>query len=131
MDTIGIINDQIPSNFTEYSSSYGDIYLDDKNNLAIKTGEEALLDVLNNVIRTRKYELQYDMNKGVPYFETIFSDSGLLGLWRSYLIQTIENVNGVISVESLTYSLDEGSKKISYTCQIRTIYGETSLNGTI
>ena len=80
MDTIGIINDQIPSNFTEYSSSYGDIYLDDKNNLAIKTGEEALLDVLNNVIRTRKYELQYDMNKGVPYFETIFSDSGLLGL---------------------------------------------------
>lgn len=131
MDTIGIINDQIPSNFTEYSSSYGDIYLDDKNNLAIKTGEEALLDVLNNVIRTRKYELQYDMNKGVPYFETIFSDSGLLGLWRSYLIQTIENVNGVTSVESLTYSLDEGSKKISYTCQIRTIYGETSLNGTI
>ena len=131
MDTIGIINDQIPSNFTEYSSSYGDIYLDDKNNLAIKTGEEALLDVLNNVIRTRKYELQYDMNKGVPYFETIFSDSGLLGLWRSYLIQTIENVNGVISVESITYSLDEGSKKISYTCKIRTIYGETSLNGTI
>lgn len=131
MDTIGIINDQIPSNFTEYSSSYGDIYLDDKNNLAIKTGEEALLDVLNNVIRTRKYELQYDMNKGVPYFETIFSDSGLLGLWRSYLIQTIENVNGVISVESITYSLDDGSKKISYTCKIRTIYGETSLNGTI
>ena len=71
------------------------------------------------------------MNKGIPYFETIFSDTGLLGLWRSYVIQEIENVDGVISIESLIYSLDESNKKLSYTCQIRTIYGESTLNGVI
>ena len=131
MDTLGIINDQIPNNFTEYQTSYGDIYLDDNGNLAIKSDEQALLDILTNRIRTKKYEVQYDMNKGVPYFETIFANTGLLGLWRSYVIEEIERTSGVISVESLLYSLDEGTKKLSYTCQIRTIYGETSLNGTV
>ncbi len=131
MDTIAVINDQIPNNFEEYETSYGDIYLDINNNLAIKSGEDALLDIITNVVRTRKYEIQYDMNKGIPYFETIFSDTGLLGLWRSYVIQEIENVDGVISVESLIYSLDESNKKLSYTCQIRTIYGESTLNGVI
>lgn len=131
MDTIAVINDQIPSNFTEYETSYGDIYLDVNNNLAIKSGEDALLDIITNVVRTRKYEIQYDMNKGIPYFETIFSDTGLLGLWRSYVIQEIENVDGVKSVESLIYSLDESNKKLSYTCQIRTIYGDATLNGVI
>lgn len=131
MDTLGIINDQIPNNFTEYETSYGDIYLDDNGNLAVKSDEQALLDILTNRIRTKKYEVQYDMNKGVPYFETIFANTGLLGLWRSYVIEEIERTSGVISVESLLYSLDEGTKKLSYTCQIRTIYGETSLNGTV
>jgi len=131
MDTIAVINDQIPNNFEEYETSYGDIYLDINNNLAIKSGEDALLDIITNVVRTRKYEIQYDMNKGIPYFETIFSDTGLLGLWRSYVIQEIENVDGVISIESLIYSLDESNKKLSYTCQIRTIYGESTLNGVI
>lgn len=131
MDTIAVINDQIPNNFEEYETSYGDIYLDINNNLAIKSGEDALLDIITNVVRTRKYEIQYDMNKGIPYFETIFSDTGLLGLWRSYVIQEIENVYGVISIESLIYSLDESNKKLSYTCQIRTIYGESTLNGVI
>lgn len=131
MDTLGIINDQTPSNFTEYETSYGDIYLDDSGNLAVKSDEQALLDILTNRIRTKKYEIQYDMNKGVPYFETIFANTGLLGLWRSYVIEEVERTSGVISVESLLYSLDEGTKKLSYTCQIRTIYGETSLNGTV
>lgn len=131
MDTIAVINDQIPNNFEEYETSYGDIYLDINNNLAIKSEEDALLDIITNVVRTRKYEIQYDMNKGIPYFETIFSDTGLLGLWRSYVIQEIENVDGVISIESLIYSLDESNKKLSYTCQIRTIYGESTLNGVI
>lgn len=131
MDTLGIINDQTPSNFTEYETSYGDIYLDDSRNLAVKSDEQALLDILANRIRTKKYEIQYDMNKGVPYFETIFANTGLLGLWRSYVIEEVERTSGVISVESLLYSLDEGTKKLSYTCQIRTIYGETSLNGTV
>lgn len=131
MDTLGIINDQIPNNFTEYQTSYGDIYLDDNGNLAIKSDEQAILDILTNRIRTKKYEVQYDMNKGIPYFETIFANTGLLGLWRSYVIEEIERTSGVISVESLLYSLDEGTKKLSYTCQIRTIYGETSLNGTV
>lgn len=131
MDTIGIINDQTPSNFTEYTESYGDIYLDDMGNLAIKSDEDALLDIITNVVRTKRYELQYDMNKGIPYFETIFANTGLLGLWRSYVIDELERVEGVVSVESLIYSLDESSKKISYTCQLRTKYGESSLNGTI
>lgn len=131
MDTIAIINDQIPNNFEGYETSYGDIYLDINNNLAIKSEEDALLDIITNVVRTRKYEIQYDMNKGIPYFETIFSDTGLLGLWRSYVIQEIENVDGVISIENLIYSLDESNKKLSYTCQIRTIYGESTLNGVI
>ena len=47
------------------------------------------------------------------------------------IMSDIENTDGVISVESLIYSLDEENKKLSYTCQIRTIYGETELNGVI
>ena len=54
MDTLGIINDQKPNNFTEYETSYGDIYLDVNGNLAIKSEEQALLDILTNRIRTRK-----------------------------------------------------------------------------
>ena len=126
MDTLGIINDQKPNNFTEYETSYGDIYLDVNGNLAIKSEEQALLDILTNRIRTKKYEIQYDMNKGVPYFETIFVNTGMLGLWRSYVIDEIENTDGVISVESLIYSLDEENKKQVYNMnnQIQCKYHE-------
>ena len=106
-----------------------DFYLDADGNLAVDSDLDAVLSVCKNVVQTRRFELQYDVNKGIPYFETIFKDSSTLGLWASFVVQYIMGVNGVRSVYSFDLSFNGGESKLGYEAGITTAYGSDYLKG--
>lgn len=98
-------------------------------NLAMLSGEEATMRIVKHRVQTRKYELQYDMNAGVPYFETIFDNAFYLPIWIDNMTKVILGTEEVLSVEYFYPELDSGSHKLSYKCGITTNYGNGVLNG--
>ena len=125
MDTIATVNEEI---IADGITTINDVCLDANNNLCMTSGLDATMNVLKNVVRVNTGELQYNVNKGVPYFQTIFSDKSLLYLWASYLSIAIENTQNVISINNIDFEYDEAESKISYTAEILTTDGVGVLN---
>lgn len=101
-----------------------DIGLDESGrNLAMLSNEEAVMRVVKHRVQTRKYELLFDMNKGIPYTETIFDNPFYLPLWSDNLKKTIEGTEEVVSVAYINPELDSANRKLKYTCGITTTYG--------
>lgn len=101
-----------------------DIGLDDSGkNLAMLSDEEAVMRVVKHRVQTRKYELLFDMNKGIPYTETIFDNPFYLPLWIDNVKKTIEATEDVVSVAYINPELDSANRKLKYTCGITTTYG--------
>ena len=112
-----------------------DLYLDDNNNLAMLdntndnlTNIKALLAVIKNVVQTHRFELQLDMNKGIPYMQTIFENSTLVSLWKSYMIEAIEAVENVNFVEYFNTTYDPKTYTLKYECTINSAFGRGVLN---
>lgn len=125
MITIATVDREILNNGEE---TVNDICLDGNNNLCMISGLDATMNVLKNVVRVNTGELQYNINKGVPYFQTIFTDKSLLYLWASYLSVAIENTENVQSINNMDFEYDEAESKISYTAEILTTDGVGVLN---
>ena len=87
--------------------------------------------VLKHRVDTRKYECQYDMNKGVDYFNTIFQKSSLIPLWISNMIEEITNSPDIVSVEYFHPEVNYETQKLSYRCGVITSNGEEELNGEL
>ena len=71
MITIATVDRKILNNGEE---TVNDICLDNNNNLCVIGSLDATMNVLKNVVRVNTGELQYNINKGVPYFQTIFNN---------------------------------------------------------
>ena len=109
-----------------------DIALDETGkNVLMLDGQEAVMRVLKHRVDTRKYECQYDMNKGVDYFNTIFQKSSLIPLWISNMIEEITNSPDIVSVEYFHPEVNYETQKLSYRCGVITSNGEEELNGEL
>ena len=109
---------------------YNDLYLDQMGNIAMSNSDiEALKNVIENVVKTQMGELQLNINKGVPYFQTIFSHQTNVPYWKVYMIDAIENVEGVISCEYFNIDIDNEKNLLTYIASIKTEFGDILLNG--
>lgn len=104
-----------------------DIYLDEFGNLATVSGVSAVAQVCRNTVLTTYGELIYDIDSGIPYFETVFSDPPNIDLFQNAVVRALEDVEGVISVSAFEYTIS--GDILSYTAVIQTIYGEIKING--
>ena len=104
-----------------------DMYLDAYGNIALVSGKEAYAQIINAKMRTVVGEIQLNMRKGLPYFETIFENSTLLRVWESEAIKMLEALSFVIEVESFVCNV-EGTT-VKYTSRIRTDRGVIESNG--
>lgn len=105
-----------------------DLFLNSSNSIAMCQDGDAVLQVVKNVVRCQKGELQLDINKGVPYLETIFNkQSGDIKLWESFMIAEAESVNNVKRVRSMTSSVSDNV--LNYTMEIESNFGNVVLNG--
>lgn len=104
-----------------------DIYIDSSGNLAILTDINALANISKNAILTTQGEPQYNQENGIPYFETIFTDTPSIDLFQAAQIATLENLENVNRVEEYNYS--QANNIFSYSVKIDTTYGEIIING--
>lgn len=91
---------------------------------ATATGTAAYANIIECVIRTRLGELPLDTGRGIPYFETVFQSSRLVGDFEDALRKRVEDLYFVEEVVSVETSLDRERGVLSYTAVIRIADGE-------
>lgn len=110
------------------SSSTNDLYLDGYHNIATKTGVDAVLNIVQNALRTLKGEIQLDTTLGVPYFETILQiQSPNVSVWEGYMISEAKKVDGVTRVNSMRSKIENNI--LTYEMEILTKYGTGTITG--
>lgn len=104
-----------------------DLYIDSSGNLAVSYDIYALSNVIKNKALTTLGEPQYNIQDGIPYFETIFTDTPSIDLYQAKLIKDIENTENTERVVSFEYTDSNGI--LNYKATIQSTYGEIELNG--
>lgn len=105
-----------------------DLKLDGFRNIAIGEDIDAVVQLVQNALNTLKGEIQLDTSLGVPYFETILNKQNPnVSIWESYMIEEAEKVSGVVRVNSIQTRI--ANNVLSYTMEILTIYGATTVTG--
>lgn len=107
------------------TNSDNDIYLGRDGNLVVLNGLEAVTAACESATRALLNEMIYSINRGIPYFETIWVGSPNYAVFRNYLINTLLGVDGVLSVQSLSLTVAEGV--LNYTATIATKFGKAEL----
>lgn len=104
-----------------------DIYLDASGNLVIKTDKEAVGDILVNKAQTNQGELLFNTEKGIDFFNTVFSSPAYPDLFQHQLLNEFENTEAVERIAD--YQADVKNGVYSYIADIQTEYGEVNING--
>ena len=104
-----------------------DIFLDSSGNIATSTDINALANVSKNKVLTTLGEPEYNQLDGIPYFETIFTDTPKIDLFQAAVIDTLESLNEVQRVTNFDYEQNNGV--FSYSLIEKTIYGDIELQG--
>ena len=99
--------------------------------IAVSEGVEAAATVVQNVVNTQRGELQFNVLRGVPYLETIFSHPDRLMEWETEMREAIESLPFVDAIESFETIVErenvkhrDTQLKVSYKSRIRTNLGE-------
>lgn len=101
------------------SSMHG-LYLDDSGNLATVTGLDACLQNCETAMLAQRNEMIYAMDEGMPTRATVW-DQYLPSQFQTAAVATIENVPGVVRVES--FDLSRSGEHFIYIATIITQWG--------
>lgn len=104
-----------------------DIYIDTSGDIATSEDISALANVSKNRALTTLGEPEYNQLSGIPYFETIFTDTPKIDLFQAAMIDSIEALDEVNRVSNFEYEQNNGV--FSYTLTENTIYGDIQING--
>lgn len=115
---------------TLLSDENNDLYLVN-NDLAMGEGQQAVAQIVNNVLRTQLGELSTDTTRGIPYLETVLGDNPDVNLWSSYMVNAINSIEYVNRVVSFVPKVDGQTNTLSFMSRISTIYGDYNINDAI
>lgn len=89
----------------------------------------AVMQTCEQVMKQQLGELQYSKTKGIEYFNNVFNGNPNLQLFESQSRSQLLNIDGVVSIQSFTYS--QTVDELSYSATIKTIYGSDTINGNV
>ena len=104
-----------------------DIYVNTSGNIATSNDIVALANVSKNRVLTNLGEPQYNQPFGIPYFDTIFTDTPKIDLFQAAVIQNLEEQEEVQRVTNFDYTQENGT--FAYSLIEKTIYGDIEFNG--
>jgi len=104
-----------------------DIYVNAYGNIATSEDISALANVSKNRALTNLGEPEYNQLFGIPYFETIFTDTPKIDLFQAAMIDCMEGQEEVERVSNFEYN--QNNDVFSYTLTEQTIYGDIQING--
>ena len=97
--------------------------------LAIVSGKFAQAQIAQAAILTVKGELQFDTERGIPYFDSIFRSPKLINVWRAYVMERIRQFEWVNDISSFEASVDFENHIINYTMTLVTSDGIVIIKG--
>lgn len=100
-----------------------DIYLDANGNLAFSAGLPAVQQACMNVSRASLGEEIFATGNGIPFFQAVFVGVPNIQAFESSLRAALLSVPDVISVQSLTTTIQ--NNVLSYTAVIESTDGQT------
>lgn len=109
------------------TNNQNDIYLGSNGNLVMLRDLAAIEAACATAAKAQLGEEVLSVNAGIPNFQTIWVGSPNYAIFESYLRKTLENVGGVIGVQSLTLSIL--GDVLKYTATIQTAFGKAVING--
>ena len=102
-----------------------------KRYLSFNTGKQAYADIIGDPIRTVSGELQLDVNRGVPYFETVFKSVNGIDIWKDDVRKIMNGLSFVKSIVSFDVSWDPVSRKLNYEMVVETDDGEVTVGQSL
>lgn len=111
-----------------------DIYMDSTNNLAMLFGARSSAQGLQAVTQACQTaslaqlgEMVLFTTQGMPARQSVFNASPNIAVYQAALTAALEQVPGVLAVQSITFS--QLGNTLSYVARIQSQYGEVALNG--
>jgi hypothetical protein len=106
-----------------------DLYLDDKGNIALVTGLEAVKQACEHAVKAQLGEMVLQVDQGMPNFQVVWNGAPNIAQFEAALYTRLMGVSGVTNVKNLTTTVAQNA--LSYTVTIVTIYGEAAINGNL
>lgn len=102
-----------------------------KRYLSFNTGKQAYADIIGDTVRTVSGELQLDVNRGVPYFETVFKSVNGIDIWKNDVRKIVNGLSFVKSIVSFDVSWEPISRKLKYEMVVETDDGEVTVGQSL
>ena len=96
-----------------------------KRYLSFNNGKQAYADIIGDTIRTVSGELQLDVNRGVPYFETVFKSVNGIDIWKNDVRKRVLEFPFVKSIDS--FDVSYANRKLEYTMRLTTDAGDVTV----
>lgn len=109
--------------------AFNDIYLDADGNLSLSYDIQAVLQACAQAAQTLLGELIYNVDQGIPYFQTLWIGTPNIQQFNGALRSAFLNVPNVLQVLSLITS--QVNNTLQYTAVIQTTFGSSGLTGVI
>lgn len=106
-----------------------DLEADASGNLVMLTGKYAVAAACNTAAQTQLGECVLVTGQGLPNFQALWVGVPDYAIWQSYLQNTLLNVRGVASVQSIVLTQTDGV--LNYVAEINSIYGPVTVSGGI
>lgn len=106
-----------------------DLYLDSSGNLVLLSDLDAIIQVIEQAVKTMLGECVLQIDRGMPNFETVWSGSPNVLQFNDSLQTVIQGVPGVIEVMYIQNTLEANT--LGYQAVIKTIYGEGAIQNAI
>lgn len=104
-----------------------DIYLSGKS-LAIAEDKPAVIQIINNVLRTQRGELSYNTERGIPYLETVLGDNPDVDLWSSYMIDALNGIEYINKIISFVPQINNTNNTLTFISRVSTTFGDITIN---
>jgi len=104
-----------------------DIFIGTDGNLSIAANAEAVKFACASASKAQLGEMVLATLLGIPNFQVVWVGVPNIPIFERYLRSALMAVPGVTGLKSLVTSVQ--NNKLSYVCEINTIYGEVTANG--
>ena len=109
-----------------------DIYIDSKTGqFAEVEGVDAYRLIIASAIRNCRGEIQLDVERGVPYFETVFKSTNGIDIWKNDVRKIVNGRSFVKSIVSFDVSWDPLNRKLNYEMVVETDEGKVTVGQSL
>ena len=102
-----------------------------KKHISFSTGKESIANIIGDTVRTVCGELQLDVNRGVPYFETVFKSVNGIDIWKNDVRKIVNGLSFVKSIVSFDVSWDPLNRKLNYEMVVETDEGKVTVGQSL